>query len=139
MVPHQYIFGRHFVGTYVITNRSSSPSSTHHALTGDAHKLIGIDLLHIKCKFCTYDRPPKPKNERGVARYAFKTVPMTLTFHCDVTEGDCCSDYVVTAGMCVVRRACKGGIHQRRATQSFLACKSMGKFFVNGLFVMKPA
>ena len=55
------------------------------------------------------------------ARVALKTVPMTLTSHCDTTEGDCCSDYVVTVGTCVERRAFKARILHCQDTQRLLA------------------
>ena len=72
------------------------------------------------------------------SRFALKTSPMTLTFYCDATEGDCHSVYVITEGTCIAGRAWIAGIRRRWDERSLIACKSMEKIFINDQFVAAP-
>ena len=138
-VPHRSFSRRRIVNTYTIGNRSRSSSSTHHALIGNVFKFIRTDLLHIKCKLCTYFHPHNHYWSTSILRETFKTVPVTWPFAYDVTERDCCTDYAVTDSMCILRRASKARIHQCWDPQIFSACKSMRKIFIKCKFVIKPA
>ena len=108
-------------------------------LTYDVDELVRIDLLHIKCKICTYYRHRNHAGRQTDERFAFQTVLMTWPTHCSVIEGYCRSDYAVTDSICILRCVSRARNRHCQDVRRSLPCKLMRNFFITGWSVIKPS